>query len=243
MSNTRQALYFDPNGPKDVGLVEWLPIDPDELVSGEPVQRVHIYHEMPDIGYLAGVWDCTAMTEHMGPYPVDEFMLLLEGSLTLGLPDGSDVTVDAGQALVIPKGFECQWKQSGYLKKFFMISDDPVAVSAQNPSLRRITIPDLTKRFSNGGADTPIVTVRTDFVNSTCSTKVQLHDYVAVDYPECTITENLLIHVLDGVLSISLDGKVQSLEVGDTCYLVRGAVARWSTAANTRLLISSYAQS
>jgi uncharacterized cupin superfamily protein len=33
--------------------------------------------------------------------------------------------VQAGEAFVIPKGYDCQWHQTGYLRKFFVISEHP----------------------------------------------------------------------------------------------------------------------
>ena len=110
MKNPR-VIRFEPHGPKDKGLAEWDPIDPAEIESGTPVQRGHIYHEIPEAGYMAGVWDCTANTLKFGPYPVHEFMFLLEGSVTIALADGSQTTVNAGEAFVIPKGLPCQWIQ------------------------------------------------------------------------------------------------------------------------------------
>ena len=79
MSHDRAVIRVEPNGPKITGLTPWDSMDPENLVEGTPVQRGHIYHENPDAGIMVGVWDCTAFTEHMAPYPVDEFMYLLEG--------------------------------------------------------------------------------------------------------------------------------------------------------------------
>ena len=80
MSDPR-IIRFEPHGPADTGLVEWEMIDPSDLEAGNPVQRGHIYHQDEALGYLAGVWDCTAMTEKFAPYAVNEFMIVLEGSV------------------------------------------------------------------------------------------------------------------------------------------------------------------
>ncbi|WP_397541916.1 DUF6614 family protein [Roseovarius salis] len=235
MTDTPAIIRFEPHGPADTGLVEWDRIDPADLVSGEPVQRGHIYHEQPDAGYLAGVWDCTAQTEHMAPYPVDELMILLEGSLVMGLPDGKDVELTEGDAFIIPKGFECQWKQDGYLRKVFMILDGPVPATGNNPSLHRITVPDLAPRETGE----EVATQRLDFVNATGSMQVGVAHWAATTLPAAPVTENRLIHVLEGRLTLSADGAEQVFGAGETAYLPAGHTVGWQTQAGTRLLVAN----
>jgi hypothetical protein len=38
---------------------------------------------------------------------------------------GEMETAKAGEAFVIPRGYDCQWHQVGYLRKFYMISENP----------------------------------------------------------------------------------------------------------------------
>ncbi|MDG2459397.1 MAG: cupin domain-containing protein [Luminiphilus sp.] len=58
------------------------------------------------------------------PYGVDEFMLFLEGSVTLTSADGSAVTVNAGEAVTIPKEWTGVWETSGYRKIWVIYSAD-----------------------------------------------------------------------------------------------------------------------
>ena len=94
---------------------------------------------------MVGIWDCTAFTDQMMPYTVDEYMFFLEGELTMLLPNGTEIEIKAGDAFIIPKGFECQWKQTGFVRKIFMILDGEVP-NAGNASLKRLrckTFPSL----------------------------------------------------------------------------------------------------
>ena len=68
-----------------------------ERRTGNPVQRGHIYHQDESLGYMAGVWDCTANTGKFEPYAVHEFMFVLEGSVIMVLEDGAEITVNAGE--------------------------------------------------------------------------------------------------------------------------------------------------
>ncbi|MGI9387563.1 MAG: cupin domain-containing protein, partial [Methyloligellaceae bacterium] len=134
-------IRLEPNGPNGAGLAEWDPIDPAGLESGTPVQRGHIYHEDETHGYLAGVWDCTPMSEKFGPYTVHEFMFLLEGSVIMVAADGSETTVRAGESFIIPKGLPCQWKQTEYVRKYFMIFEDPDAQPGGDVASQGVIVP------------------------------------------------------------------------------------------------------
>ncbi len=243
MSPTGGVMRFMPDGPSETGLIEWERIDPEKLLAGKPVQRGHIYHEDPDLGYLVGVWDCTAQTEHPGPYAVDEFMYLLEGTIIMGLPDGSEITVSAGEAFVIPKGFRCQWKQPNYVRKFFMILDRPIANGAANPSLTRISLPELKGPViqpEGKPSDAVLETVQKYFVNADGSMEVVVRDCTEMTVPCARACRTRLVHVLAGAVTVTANGEAETFNTGDTFYIPKGISHTWQTATGTRLLEASF---
>jgi uncharacterized cupin superfamily protein len=50
------------------------------------------------------------------PYGVDEFMYFIKGSVTLTSSDGSVQTINAGEAVSIPKEWTGIWQTEGYTK-------------------------------------------------------------------------------------------------------------------------------
>ena len=58
------------------------------------------------------------------PYGVDEFMFFLEGSVTLTSGDGSVTTINAGEAVTIPKEWMGRWETTGYRKIWVIYSED-----------------------------------------------------------------------------------------------------------------------
>jgi uncharacterized cupin superfamily protein len=56
------------------------------------------------------------------PYGVDEFMYFLEGSVTLTSDDGSQVTINAGEAVTIPREWTGVWETDGYRKIWVIYS-------------------------------------------------------------------------------------------------------------------------
>jgi len=117
-------------------------LSPDMFVSKLPVQHSHDYYEDKDLGLFVGVWDTTDMIETAGPYACDEFMWLLEGEAAIKNNKTSEIEkVKAGEAFVIPKAYDCQWHQEGYLRKFYVISENPNEPVPDEPAFDGIIIP------------------------------------------------------------------------------------------------------
>ena len=57
------------------------------------------------------------------PYGLDEFMFFLEGSVTLTSDDGSQMTINAGEAVTIPKEWTGVWETDGYRKIWVIYSE------------------------------------------------------------------------------------------------------------------------
>ena len=234
---TEKSNFFkvEPEGPLSIGLQEWETMDPKSLVSGNPIQRGHIYHEHPNIGYMTGVWDCTEFVDQMGPYQVDEFMLLLEGELFLDLPDGKTIHIKAGDAFVIPKGFVCQWRQPGYVRKIFMIVDGDIP-QAENPSLERITVIN----WENQNTNFDISNKSIQFLNAAGTMRVESEQICSLTHPPIKQTENKLVTVLEGTVVISgAEGK-STFKVGETFYIKKDSEISMETGLKTKMINVCY---
>jgi uncharacterized cupin superfamily protein len=62
------------------------------------------------------------------PYGVDEFMYFLEGSVTLTSSDGTVTTINAGEAVTVPKEWTGIWDTEGYTKMWVIYSQDGSAL-------------------------------------------------------------------------------------------------------------------
>lgn len=112
------------------------------FASSVPKQHSYEYFVDEDLGFYVGVWDTNDMIEPAGPYACDEFMWLIEGEAEImNSKTGVREKAKAGEAFVIPKGYDCQWHQKGYLRKFFVISEHPEEPLPEVPSHEGILIP------------------------------------------------------------------------------------------------------
>jgi uncharacterized cupin superfamily protein len=82
--------------------------------------RDFAYFARPEAKVRAGVWRSSAYTEYYENYPVDEFMIVLEGEVTLSNEQFSE-TFRKGDAFLMPKGFQGVWEQPVAMRKFYVI--------------------------------------------------------------------------------------------------------------------------
>lgn len=88
--------------------------DPDA-----PVEHDHVAFTN-DAGNMAmGIWDCAAATFEMSPFPVHEFVYVLEGETVITEEDGTVHEFGPGDCFFVPKGTVCQWHIPRYIKKYY----------------------------------------------------------------------------------------------------------------------------
>ena len=235
MTDNASFFKFEAAGSSNNGLKEWETMDPNNLISGNPIQRGHIYHENPNIGYMTGVWDCTEFVDQMGPYPVDEFMLFLEGELFLDVPNGKTVHIRAGDAFIIPKGFVCQWRQPGYVKKIFMIVDENIS-KAQNPSLERITVLNFDKQNINSDISNKDI----QFLNAAGKMWVEVEQLCSLIQPSIKTTENKLVTILEGAIEIGSSDGTATFETGETFYIKKDSEISMKADVKTKMINVCY---
>jgi uncharacterized cupin superfamily protein len=140
-------IAFDRDGPDGRGLSA-INESPDDLPlvpgSSVPVQRSDIYFADNTGKCIAGIRDCTPCQTAMGPYPFDEFMVILEGSVIIVHEDGTETNFRAGEAFVISKGTPVSWKQTESVQKLYVIVVDK-EIEANVPETLTVRQIDPTK--------------------------------------------------------------------------------------------------
>jgi uncharacterized cupin superfamily protein len=234
--NVDKVTKFGDKGPADTGMVEWETIDPAGLESGEPVQRGHLYYNDEDMGLMVGVWDCTPMTAKMGAYDVDEFMYVLEGSVTMELEDGSSTTVSAGESFVIPKGLVCKWVQTEYMRKFFVIYSsgeanvhaDPGQFGIMTPVASDAKTPVVIKDTSRIIGAVPEQWSDTIYTDASGQFTVGMWHSTAFERPAFEFDHFDLMCLLEGNATVSDGaGDDQHFKPGDGCFVPQGAQYKW----------------
>lgn len=66
-----------------------------------------------------GIWDSTPYVRRARPHTMHELMYLVEGSIILQV-DGTQLAVNTGDTVFVPRGAPCAWKSSVYVRKFYV---------------------------------------------------------------------------------------------------------------------------
>lgn len=216
---------------------------PDELDAGDfssrtPVQHSHSYWEDDDIGLYIGLWDTEAMVEAGGAYACDEFMWLIEGECRIkNNKTGALDTVKAGQSFVIPRGYDCQWHQPGYLRKFYVISEHPEEGMPAAPSFEGIVIPQADADLAEVADGTPFtITSGAKPMQNLC-----YEDTVgrflagtwaagAFESAEQPFPYHQFAYVIEGSITLVDAGGVEHVfKTGDAFFVPEGTVCRATT--------------
>ena len=76
-------IKFSPTGPEGWMARPDVPQETATFVSGTPVGADHMYFDRANPKYRMGIWRSQPYTEFYDSYAADEFMYVLEGSVTL----------------------------------------------------------------------------------------------------------------------------------------------------------------
>ena len=91
--------------------------------------------------YLAGTWDSTPYHRIVRAHRLNEFMVLLAGSVRFAAPDGSVLSAGTGDALFVPQGAPIGWESSDRVAKFFVVPKRPGLKQRSRPSHVHSTAP------------------------------------------------------------------------------------------------------
>ncbi len=241
------VIKFNRNGDPETGLQPWDPIPAEFIASGTPTQLGYPFFTTSNGIITAGVWDSTPYEEVKGPYGVDEFMILLEGSLIIENEDGSEQTFKAGDGFVIPKGAIVAWKQSEYLRKYMVIHDnadsDPVAPGLKarqvDPAveLSQVTQHDPALYES----EVPQMGLLLHYQDPSGKFQVGVWDCSPMKRVATTIERSELMHIIEGSGSITnADGVVFKFQAGDTFLVPAGMGYQWQNDEYVKKLFCSY---
>ena len=231
----------------DVELGPWEPVPPEEIASGTPTQLGHLYFATDNDRFTCGTWDSTAYDEVKGPYGVDEFMLLLKGSLVMEQADGSKQTFKAGDGFLIPRGAVVQWQQSEYLRKFFFIYEDSNTETRANelgsmlidPNAK---LPAVTQQDpAQYESDIPEMGMLVSYKDPSGKFLAGVWDCSPMKRVATTLERSEFMHIIEGSGSITnADGVVFEFSAGDSFLIPVGMGYQWQNDSYVKKSFCSY---
>jgi len=225
------------------GLDDWGEMSAAEVLTGSPKQRGRYYFNGSDIGLSAGVWDCTAFEGRMAPYPVDEFMLLLEGSVSISEASGRVTRIDVGESFIIPRGLDCAWKQDGYVRKIFAMYENPAAPMPAKPACDHVVKLDLEAALAPCAGPDPCLlngpeprcAEHVAYTDASGQLTIGLWSATPYDRKATPFGRYELMHFLDGQAELHDGGSSgQAFQGGDTIFVPRGTPLGWRNTGDVK---------
>ena len=97
-----------------------MPLDPETIVSGNPVARGTVLTQSKDKKTSSGLWSCEP-GEFKWNFVWDEFVYVLEGEVTITEEGGDSYTLRATDVAHFPLGLKTHWKVTKAIRKFFVV--------------------------------------------------------------------------------------------------------------------------
>jgi len=243
-------VRLSPNGAGE--LEDWGLWPADELIAGVGQQHGHYWLDDQAAGLSVGTWACSPATIRMGPWSINEFMVLLEGAVTIDHADGSSLDVHAGDAFYIPKGTVCSWRQNVDLKKYFVIHSDASGLVPSHPeTLKARKIDPTLALLPAAGPDpsvllgpAPVCTEAVAFTDLTGQLSAGLWSATPYGRVVAPAPRHELMHIIEGSVTLTDGaGREETFQAGETCFVPLGAACGWSSAAPVLKVFCSFTPS
>ncbi|MFJ9852008.1 cupin domain-containing protein [Streptomyces sp. NPDC101150] len=96
------------------------PLDPEQIISGDPVVTGKVLWESPDGKQIRGIWQITPGV--VTDTEANELFVVVSGRATIAVEGGSVLEVGPGDACVLREGDRTQWTVHETLRKAYHIS-------------------------------------------------------------------------------------------------------------------------
>jgi len=216
-----RIVRFEPNGPPGV---KW---------EGRGNSKTHYYYRSAlNKNTAAGIWTSPDFSGQMHRVTSTEFIYLLQGSITLLHKSGHEEVFHAGDALVIPRGTEFQWKKSDDVKEYWAIferEDGPgtlppttgtptfFRMSPDGPAGKGLTGTGRTKEHEYyAGADGSSVGVW------------ETAPHTSPGFHKTSYTE-IMVFLTGHVTLTTPDGQAERFKAGEVALVPKGIEYKWSS--------------
>ncbi len=207
-------IRLHPTGPPGVGM------------KGNEKEQEHVYHSVVENPMIsAGVWQAKPYTEGPTTPNYSEFMLYLDGSVTLIDSEGRQDTFKAGEAALVPRGVEYTWKQAEPIRKYWVIFDVTETKETERPKSYTRFDPNVELK-GEGRTKEHMYYAANEEKISAGVWEAQPQTSPPTDYYTPNYTE--FMYILEGSVTLEdKDGREDTFKAGDAVIVPRGVPFKW----------------
>jgi uncharacterized cupin superfamily protein len=244
-----KIVRIEPGGPEGALARVHTTFPIQWMATEQPIKHRHGYMDDVEGGITCGVWQATpfTMTPHL--YSFNEFMLVLQGSVTLVNAGGGETTIRAGESFVVPQGWDGYWKQQVFFRKFAFSFRNPSWRKPADPTALNVVKLDHRARLEACQAPPaellsgppPVRHAREWFVNVSGQLAVGIKDTTTFHQKPIRSPRHDWRHVLEGSVSLTDEvGKVHHFAEGDTFLIPLGVVCDWRCDDHLRTIYCNF---
>ncbi len=218
---TLRIIRFEPNGPPGV---QW---------EGRGNSKTHYYYRSAqNKNTAAGIWTSPDFSGQTHRVTSTEFIYLLQGAITLLHKNGREEVFRAGDAVVIPRGTEFQWKKSEDVKEYWAIFEREDGSGALPPTTGA---PIFFRMSSKGPAGNGLTgTGRTkehEYYSGADGSSIGVWEtapHTSAGFHKAAYTE-MMVFLKGNVTLTTPDGLEERFKAGDVALVPKGIEYKWSS--------------
>jgi uncharacterized cupin superfamily protein len=216
-----KILRFEPNGPAGAGLKG----------NDRDTSKVHYYYKSKaDEHVAAGVWSSPDFSGRMRKVTNTEFIYILEGAVTLADKSGREETFKVGDAVLIPRGTEFQWKKTDNLKEYWVIFDREVQGTPAPQGTPTFFKLDRNGPPGKGLAGTGRTKEHESYTGADGSSVGvwETQPHTSPSFHKTKYAE-LMVFLAGNVTLTTPDGQTEKFKAGDVALVPKGIEYKWSS--------------
>ena len=208
-------------------------------LDGDPLADERAYYLFDEaLGYGAGV-SRSGPRDGAVTLAYTEFTVINDGEVSLFQNDGTAVTLKAGDCAIVPAGLPIRWRQSGHVRRTFMVF--PGLRAKSTPSIIKID-PQSDLHASKGPArdllltsPPPVAQNRVWFEDSSGTLQIGVWECTPYSRKALKPAYCELMHILSGAVAFTQSsGRSWTVCTGETVIVPAGATNEWSSDVTVR---------
>jgi uncharacterized cupin superfamily protein len=227
-------------------LQRWPDYPAADIRSGTRANFGRMAFEDKATGLSVGVWQQDANETNWLDYPIDEFMIVLEGEVVIEEEDRR-TTIGAGESFVIPKGLRCRWTQKGRVRKIFMILESDAVPKGTDRHVIKINTEGALER-SDPPANAVLLScpppqqhAREDYATPGDAFTVGVWSTTPYTRKVIPFPRFELMHILQGTVTMSDgQGRHEIISAGETIFVPMGASNGWQSHGELKKIFCIY---
>lgn len=237
MLNT-PIVEFDYEEKRTQSFRPWIDASHTDLKDNAFFKRGYYYTRADHHGMYAGFAELRPFDGRIESFPVDQFMIVISGEVTITDAKGRVTTLRPRDTAAIPRYLSCQWKMKEGTKMFFMIYDGP-SKPVENAADLAVVVPNLSDALGPIDGPAPELIVSSPppkvgrkiiYTDPTGQFTVGLWEATAYTRKLAAFKDYEIMHFIEGQVEITnAIGESRLFKAEEPFIVNRGVSNAWKT--------------